>query len=289
MLTPGDFPKVTLTAPDNARAEIYLHGAHVASWITPDGDEKLYLSPRSEFRPNAALRGGIPVIFPQFAGLGPLLKHGFARVSAWEWLGPPSEADDTVAGHFQLTESPATRAIWDHSFQLDLTLAAAIGEYGEDLTVTVGGSQLEVSLQVTNTDTQPFDFTAALHTYFRVQDITAVMIEGTGGLAYREFGVDSAQAESELRIDGEVDRIYWNVPGPIILHDTGRTMRVTASGFPDAVIWNPGPEKAAALVDMEPGGYRSMQCIEAAVIGQPVKLEPGAAWRGTQTLAALSR
>jgi glucose-6-phosphate 1-epimerase len=66
-------------------------------------------------------------------------------------------------------------------------------------------------------------------------------------------------------------------------------MRVTASGFPDTVIWNPGPEKAAALVDMEPDGYRSMLCIEAAVIGQPVKLEPGAAWRGTQTLAALSR
>jgi glucose-6-phosphate 1-epimerase len=276
MHTPGDFPKVILTAPDNARAEIYLHGANVASWITPDGGEKLYLSQRNVFRPDAALRGGIPVVFPQFSGLGPLLKHGFARISAWEWLGSQSEADGSVSGHFQLTDSPATRTIWDHGFQLDLT-------------VTVGGSQLEVSLQVTNTDTQPFDFTAALHTYFRVQDIAAVMVEGTGGLAYREFGVDSAQAESELRIDGETDRIYWNVPGPITLHDAGRTMRVTASGFPDAVIWNPGPEKAAALVDMEPDGYRSMLCIEAAVISQPVKLEPGAAWRGTQTLAALSR
>jgi glucose-6-phosphate 1-epimerase len=276
MHTPGDFPKIILTAPDRARAEIYLHGAHVASWITPDGDEKLYLSPRSEFRPGAAVRGGIPVVFPQFSGLGPLLKHGFARISAWEWLGSQSEADGSVSGHFRLTDSAASRGIWDHGFRLDLT-------------VPVGGSQLEVSLQVTNTGTQPFDFTAALHTYFRVQDIAAVVVEGTGGLAYREFGVDSAQAESELRIDGETDRIYWNVPGPITLHDAGRTMRVTASGFPDAVIWNPGPEKAAALVDMEPDGYRSMLCIEAAVIGQPVKLEPGAAWRGAQTLAALPR
>ncbi len=141
-----------------------------------------------------------------------------------------------------------------------------------------------LSLQVTNTDARPFDFTAALHTYLRVRDIAAVMVEGTGGLPYRENGVDSAQAESELRIDGEIDRIYWNIPGPITLHDAGRTMRATASGFPDAVIWNPGSEKAAALVDMEPGGYHHMLCIEAAVIGQPVKLEPGAAWRGTQTL-----
>jgi glucose-6-phosphate 1-epimerase len=274
MHTPGDFPKVTLTAPDNARAEVYLHGAHVSSWITPDGDEKLYLSPRCEFRPGVALRGGIPVIFPQFSGLGSLLKHGFARVSTWEWLD--TQEGSTVSGHFQLTDSAATRGIWDHAFQLELI-------------VTVGGSQLEVSLHVTNTDARPFDFTAALHTYFRVQDIAAVTVEGTGGLAYREHNIDSTQTESDLRIDGEIDRIYWSIPGPITLHDAGRTMRITANGLPDAVIWNPGPEKAEALVDMEPEGYRSMLCIEAAVIGQPVKLEPGAAWRGTQTLVDLSR
>ena len=66
-------------------------------------------------------------------------------------------------------------------------------------------------------------------------------------------------------------------------------MRVTARGFPDAVIWNPGPEIADALVDMEPEGYRSMLCIEAAVIGQPVRLEPSTMWRGTQTLVDLTR
>jgi glucose-6-phosphate 1-epimerase len=275
-LVESDFPKIILLAPDHARAEIYLHGAHVASWTTPDGDEKLYLSQRATFRPDAALRGGIPVVFPQFSRLGPLISHGFARISAWEWLGAQNDPDGRVSGHFRLTESAATRRLWDHAFRLDLT-------------VTLGGSRLEVSLNVTNTDAQPFDFTAALHTYFRVQDIAAVMVEGTGGLAYREHEVDSAQAESELRIVGEVDRIYWNVPGLIVVHDAGRTMRVTADGFPDAVIWNPGPEIADALVDMEPGGYRSMLCIEAAVIGQPVKLEPGAAWRGAQTLTDLPR
>ncbi len=270
-LIPGDFPKVILTAPDNARTEIYLHGAHVTSWISPDGDEKLYLSQRNSFRPDAALRGGIPVVFPQFSGLGPLPKHGFARTSTWEWLGAQAGTNGTLSGHFQMTDSAATLRIWDYAFRLDLT-------------VTIGGPHLDVSLQVTNTDARPFDFTAALHTYLRVRDVAAVMAEGTGGLPYRENGVDSAQTESELRIDGEIDRIYWNIPGPITLHDAGRTIRATASGFPDAVIWNPGSEKAAALVDMESGGYHHMLCIEAAVIGQPVKLEPGAAWRGTQTL-----
>ncbi len=129
-LIPGDFPKVILTAPDNARTEIYLHGAHVTSWITPDGDEKLYLSQRNSFRPDAALRGGIPVVFPQFSGLGPLPKHGFARTSTWEWLGAQAGTHGTLSGHFQMTDSAATRRIWDHAFRLDLT-------------VTIGGPHLD--------------------------------------------------------------------------------------------------------------------------------------------------
>ena len=36
-----------------------------------------------------AIRGGIPLVFPQF-GLGPAMpktQHGFARNSRWEWQG----------------------------------------------------------------------------------------------------------------------------------------------------------------------------------------------------------
>ena len=65
----GGLPKIVLEAPDGARAELYLHGAHVTAW-TPAGagDERLFLSAASEFRADAAIRGGVPVIFPQFAG-----------------------------------------------------------------------------------------------------------------------------------------------------------------------------------------------------------------------------
>ncbi|RPI97866.1 MAG: D-hexose-6-phosphate mutarotase, partial [Chloroflexi bacterium] len=62
-------------------------------------------------------------------------------------------------------------------------------------------------------------------------------------------------------------------------------LRLTADGFPGAVIWNPGPEKAAALADLD--SYQHMLCIEAAVIGQPVRLGPGSMWQGTQTIEAL--
>ena len=66
------------------RLKIYLHGAHVTSWVPAGGDERLFLSQKSEFRPGAAIRGGVPVIFPQFGGLGTLPKHGFARTLPWD-------------------------------------------------------------------------------------------------------------------------------------------------------------------------------------------------------------
>ena len=269
------FPQVTLSTPDQARAVLYHHGAHVTSWITPDGRERLFMSGRSAPALGVALRGGVPIVFPQFAGLGPLTKHGLVRTRAWDLVSTGVPAPRRAAAHFQLRDSAETRQEWDHGFLLDYV-------------VTVGGPALELRLQVTNTGVQPLRFTAALHTYFRVEAIGAVTVDGLGGRPYREFGADGVQTEPLLHIVGEVDRIYWRVPGPIVLRDGEHVLRVSASGFPDAVVWNPGPERAAALSDLEPDGYLRMLCIEAAVIGDPVTLAPGAAWTGTQIIHAES-
>ncbi len=56
----GGLPRLVLQAPDGARSEIYLHGAHVTSWVPAGGQERLYVSELAEFRPDAAIRGGIP-------------------------------------------------------------------------------------------------------------------------------------------------------------------------------------------------------------------------------------
>lgn len=273
-LIPGDFPKILSVTEDGAQTEIYLHGGHVASWRTPDGRERLFLSPKTVLGHSAALRGGIPVVFPQFSGNGPLIKHGFARLVPWEWTGTQTNPAGTATTRLKLRETDETRHIWDHAFQLELT-------------VTVGGAQLEITMQAANTGVQPFAFTAALHTYLHVDDLAAVSVEGLEGRPYREFDVDYVQPQSPLRIEGEVDRIYWNVPGPVTMRDGSQTIQVTAKGFPDAVVWNPGPEKCSTLVDMEPEGYRHMLCIEAVAIGHPVTLAPGEVWSGSQTLSVL--
>lgn len=268
------FSSVHLIAPDGARAAIVPHGGHVTSWTTPDGRERLFLSRTTPLESGSAIRGGVPVVFPQFAGRGPLRPHGFARVNPWQHVATQA-GTGTATAHFRLDDSPATRAVWDYGFRLDLR-------------VTVGGARLALDLQVTNTGDQPFTFATALHTYLRVGDVAAASIAGLDGLAYSEHGADRVQRESPLRIAGEIDRIYWDVSGPVTLAEPEQTLRVGQAGFTDVVVWNPGPDRAAALADLEPGGYRRMVCIEAAVIGQPVALAPGGAWQGGQQVEVLA-
>ncbi len=268
-------PKVVMSAADGTRAEVYLYGAHVTSWIPAGGEEQLYLSPQADYRPGASIRGGVPVVFPQFSGMGPLPKHGFLRTLQWEYTGVRQGATSaTATAEFVIAENQHTLALWPHHFR-------------GRLAVTAGGPQLAVGLTIKNTDDRPFEFTAALHTYFAVRDLAAVVVEGLGGMPFRDAADsyrDKVQADSQLRFEGEVDRIYFNAPRQVTLAEPGRRLAVAAEGFPDIVVWNPGPVRGAALDDLPPGGYGRFICIEAAIVGQPVELHPGETWQGRQVL-----
>ena len=87
----GQLPALQLRAPDGAEATITLYGAHLVSWkaVTTAGgpaQERLFLSSLSALDGQKAIRGGVPVIFPQFAERGTGMRHGFARVSTWRVL-----------------------------------------------------------------------------------------------------------------------------------------------------------------------------------------------------------
>ena len=271
----NDLPKVVLRSEDGAQAEIYRHGAHLTSWIPARGEEVLFLSRASQFGPGMAIRGGAPVIFPQFAGRGPLPKHGFARLVDWELVETFREPPG-VSAAFRLIDSDVSRKIWPHAFRALLTVA-------------IGGQQLDLSLKVTNPGPADLTFTAALHTYLRTAEISQTVVEGLGGLAYLDSTAgdrEMRQQEPDLSFNGEVDRIYLNAPARLAVRAPGRRLAVESAGFPDVVVWNPWSEKGAALDDLEPGGYRRMVCLEAAVIGTPITLHPGESWQGTQHLSA---
>jgi glucose-6-phosphate 1-epimerase len=272
--------RVVLRSSDGASAEVYLHGAHVTSWRpAPSGDERLFLSARSGFRGSAAIRGGIPVIFPQFAAEGPLPKHGFARTSAWRLAEEKVEQYGSAVATFTLAASAATKAIWSGSFLATLT-------------VRLHGPLLAVQLGVENTGAETLSFTAALHTYLRVHDVRQVTLEGLRGTRYRESGapdVFKVDEDESLRIAGEVDRVYIDAPHRLVMREPDRDLAIEAAGFPDVVVWNPGAARAAELKDMEPGGERRMLCIEAAAVQNPIRLHRDDRWVGSQTLIEPTR
>ena len=270
-------PLVSLVAADGARAEVRHDGAHVTSWRPmPDGAERLFLSARTELREGVAIRGGIPVIFPQFAAEGPLPRHGFARTMRWTFAGEERAGDGDVIARFTLRDSDATRAMWPAAFVATVA-------------VRVGGRRLAVALEVENCGDDPLRFTAALHTYLGVVNVSEAALAGLQGQRYRVSGTPGAlqvDPDDRLRADGEIDRVYVDVPCALRLLEPSRELVIGASGFPDVVIWNPGAVKAAALPDMEPEGEQRMLCVESAVVQAPVIVDPGARWRGEQQLTA---
>jgi glucose-6-phosphate 1-epimerase len=269
---------LTIAAPAGDRADIYAHGAHTVSWKPGGNSEHLFLSAISGFGPGSAIRGGVPVIFPQFGEQGPLRKHGFARLCDWQ-AGPVEKGADSITATFILEDGDDTRRLWPHAFRAEMRIAVSPGRLGLNLTVT-------------NPGPESFAFTAALHTYLRVTDVLKTTIEGLAGVRYHDTTVvpwtERIEAESPVRFLAELDRIYYAVQRPLRVCTPERVTRVETSGFPDAVLWNPGPSKSAALADMEPGGYRRFVCVEAAIVGQPVSVAPGGFWGGTQTLIAES-
>jgi glucose-6-phosphate 1-epimerase len=273
LCTFGALPAVRLCAPSGARAMLTLFGAHLVSWQPRAGDERLFFSRRSSCDGTRAIRGGVPVIFPQFAERGPGLRHGFARLANWRLSNTRLDAD-SVFVECQLTQrdvSAQQAHSWPHRFALTLGL-------------TLHAEQLDLSLAVENTGDSPFSFAAALHSYFRIDELERTTVTGLRAHRYSEQpGCQDERRDTApvLALGGKLDRIYHEITGQLRLDEAGRSLRLQQSGFEDAVVWNPGAHDAQALSDLDDDEYRQFVCIEAAALAPPT-LAPGAIWRASQ-------
>jgi len=264
-----------LNGPKGTTAVISRLGGQVLSWKTADGRERLFLSEQAVFDGSVAIRGGVPVCFPQFASLGDLPKHGLVRTRLWS-VSSQRCGDDYALVTLEVTDDEASRAVWPHAFHAEITLM-------------IEADRIDVELCITNTGGDTFEFTGALHSYLRVTQVEDIELEGLHGFDYRDAVKDTVQRDSgiELRIEGETDRVYFNVKRPQMLHAANLSLALQNQGFPDVVVWNPWVERCAELKDMPNDAWRHMLCIEAAVAGEPVSLPAGEEWYGRQTLVAI--
>ncbi|MFO1325986.1 MAG: D-hexose-6-phosphate mutarotase [Rubrivivax sp.] len=273
----GALPCVRLRTPQGDEACVSLFGAQLLSWQPAGGDERLFLGARSRLDGLAPIRGGVPVVFPQFADLGPLPAHGLARTAPWQLQHSQADAGGTRAT-LGLRDDALTRACWPHAF------ACELGVHLQPQTI-------EITWRLSNPGPGPLRAQAALHTYLRVADVHRARLLGLDGAAYRDRR-DGArlhvQAEPALRVADGLDRLYVDAPRRLRLDEPGTTVEVLARGFADVVVWNPGPERAASIADLAPGDERRLVCVEAAAVETPIALQPGESWQGAQRLTRVA-
>lgn len=270
----GDLQNVTLRAAGQSKVVVYAFGAHVTSWTDASGAEKIYTSPTALYNGTKAIRGGIPVCFPQFAKHGSLKQHGFARTT--KWIIDEAHADPAKpAVRFVLRDTPETRlSAWPHAFELALTIS-----------LSPDGNTLSLAVDVRNMQKEPFTFTFALHSYFTC-DSESVTLSEYDGLRYFDSvddGKEKAQS-GNVSFAKEVDRVYIATPDVLTIPQSPLTL--TKSNMPEAVVWNPFKEKAVSLSDLPDDGWKNFICIEPARVKVPAQVLPNESWYASLILSS---
>ncbi|AUI86549.1 D-hexose-6-phosphate mutarotase [Vibrio azureus] len=258
--------KVVRIIHDKATAGIALHGGHVLSFKPTGQHDLIWMSDNAIFDNQTALRGGIPICWPWFGRIANP-AHGFARTAEWT-LVEHRESEHGVIVELALPATQATHQLWPHQF--DARLIAEIGE------------ELKLSLKVTNTDSTPWTFSGALHTYLNIGDVRQTKTTGMGNeyLDNLQSG-KPCQGENTLILTETIDRVYTQPEAQILVEDPvfNRTLTVINHGHNSAVLWNPWAEGAKAMTDMTDHGYETMLCVESSVhapsLEQGKTLEPG--------------
>lgn len=216
----------------------------------------------------------------------------------WTLDQPPmyEKSNDATTAELKLVDNEETYSVWPHHFELKLKL-------------TLYSTKLVIELCCTNTDCTQFEFTSALHTYFKIPDIHRVSIvgkglEGCSFVAYEDLGDDlplgtiRTQTKDEIVFNGYLDRNYYDAPEKLKViteRDTqgGKNVDTVvivekSDGFKDCVVWNPWKERADKMADMGLDEWVNFVCIEAAAVRYPINLEPGQSWRASQTVSGIA-
>ncbi len=221
----------------SADADIYFQGAHLTRFR-----DWLFLSAASDFANGHAIRGGVPVIFPWF---GPnktnanAPSHGLVRVEVWQ---VESVAEDAVT---LITQTDDWRVRLKFGF----------------------ADELRMRLEVENLSAAPLEFECALHTYFAVDDVRGIAINGLDGKTYLDKTDDYARVKQsgDVTFGGETDRVYLDASGPITIADGARTIRIVGSaGWRSTVVWNPWQKVAAQMDDL--AEWQRFVCVECGAI-----------------------
>ena len=286
----GPNVKSVLLHPSGARAEIYDLGATVTRFTNADGRDLLWVSAQARLDGSKAIRGGIPLAFPQFGRPDDRMsQHGFARNAYW--AAPEAVNEDGCSVTYRLAPEQATHEAFPYAYALEYR-------------VEISAEALRTELRVLNGDDRPFSFQCLQHTYLSVGDIEQTRVIGFEGASFLDKVGERPDAllvdtREESDVAREVDRIYVApAADPILVACAGGVIAVGkgaaksaadgASAPPppvDVVQWNPWVDKAARMSDFADDEYKAMICIEPGIVNAAQTLLPGEAITLSQSLS----
>ena len=208
-----------------AQCTIYPFGAHLTSYKTSSGKELLFLSRDAILDGTKAIRGGIPLCFPQFGQPDKSMpQHGFLRNNYWKEVDDSRSDDDESAG-----------------ISMELSLKDVVnsrgGKWGTDTkldakctyTVKINGDGFTTTIVMDNLGEESFDLQVLLHNYFLVHDRMALDGQHCNVQGLEGYSVDDkVSGKSGHVCDGPViipqkiiiDRVYDPPDGTMDLNLT---------------------------------------------------------------------
>jgi glucose-6-phosphate 1-epimerase len=253
----------------HATVVISNYGAHVLQYTTGNSvpqqntdqtqQSQLWFSPKAVWQNKQPIRGGVPICWPWFGKVNPVLlahldpeltrslklpNHGLVRTRLWQKSAEAIDANGvSIEFCLEVTDIPwhpapvSLRYLvrLDHQLTLTLSCDAAIAQQ------------------------------AALHSYFAVSASTAAQVQSLPTQYYDK--VTDAQCHSHsdiLHFQGEIDRVYPDTPGTLTLSDGTTRLQILQQGHDASVLWNPAAEKAAASNDIPADQWADFVCVEAA-------------------------
>lgn len=211
-----------------------------------------------------AIRGGIPLVFPQFGQPDPAMpQHGFLRTNFWSFdenSAYDNEAEAGVRYSLRLEDVHNSRGgPWDENTKFDCKCVYSI---------KISGSKMTTTLEILNTGGESFAFQTLQHTYLKVegrsaQDPNQCFVEGLDRYSVSDkiTNQEYVWESKPVTIPDNVDRVYTPPTGiedmdVVVGIGEGKILRVTACGTLNGistpvscVVWNPYKEKAAAMGD----------------------------------------
>ena len=250
---------------DAFEAEILLQGAQLMHFAPRGQKEWIFRSPNTPYTPQREIYGGIPVIFPWFGRLKTQpesANHAFARQAVWKVSD--SSADEsqitlTLSSQDALTQGIDT-TLWPYDFEARM--------------IFTFGKSLGLRFEVENQSDETVRFECALHTYFAVESIDSVRVEGLEGEPFRNGHSGNIETQNgEIHFGQALSQIFETTGKPVQIRDANRTFALTPrEGWHSTILWNPG----SATADLSDDDAQNFVCVEAGAIGDSaVSVEPG--------------